>query len=63
MSILLSEAFHDCVNECCDEHHLCRFWTRIGECSKNPNWMLPNCAKSCATKTGRNFSVKVDSNR
>ncbi|KAL1235379.1 putative tyrosinase-like protein [Trichinella spiralis] len=30
-----------------DKHIKCLFWSLIGECDKNPFWMLPNCQKSC----------------
>jgi prolyl 4-hydroxylase len=32
---------------CKDNHELCSFWSSLDECSKNPNYMLVNCAKSC----------------
>ncbi|XP_025079726.1 uncharacterized protein LOC112555506 [Pomacea canaliculata] len=36
--------------ECVDIHPNgaeCRRWAEIGECTKNPKWMIPNCRKSC----------------
>ncbi|KRY76938.1 putative tyrosinase-like protein tyr-3 [Trichinella pseudospiralis] len=33
--------------QCIDKHIKCLFWSLIGECDKNPFWMLPNCQKSC----------------
>ncbi|KRX58731.1 putative tyrosinase-like protein tyr-3 [Trichinella sp. T9] len=33
--------------QCTDKHIKCLFWSLIGECDKNPFWMLPNCQKSC----------------
>lgn len=30
-----------------DHHESCEFWASIGECSKNPNYMLNYCAPSC----------------
>ncbi|KAK6644309.1 hypothetical protein RUM43_000576 [Polyplax serrata] len=35
------------TGECEDNHRFCSYWSRRGECSKNPNWMLANCKKSC----------------
>ncbi|XP_068085156.1 hatching enzyme 1.2-like [Anabrus simplex] len=32
---------------CSDNNRFCRYWARIGECQKNPTWMLVNCANSC----------------
>jgi glutathione peroxidase-family protein len=30
-----------------DHHESCEFWASVGECTKNPNYMLSNCAPSC----------------
>jgi len=30
-----------------DEHEHCSFWASIGECKKNPNFMLKGCRRSC----------------
>lgn len=35
------------TSDCEDNHELCGFWSKRNECSKNPNWMLVNCKKSC----------------
>jgi len=32
---------------CEDKNQQCSSWAERGECSKNPAYMLPNCAKSC----------------
>ncbi|XP_065060849.1 zinc metalloproteinase nas-15-like isoform X2 [Rhopilema esculentum] len=32
---------------CVDNHSYCSYWASIGECQKNPNYMLTNCKKSC----------------
>ncbi|GAB1600374.1 zinc metalloproteinase nas-13-like [Argonauta hians] len=34
-------------NTCKDSHKLCKLWSNLGECSKNPTWMLVNCKLSC----------------
>ena len=35
-------------SSCTDEHGgACEYWANIGECQKNPNFMLTRCAKSC----------------
>lgn len=36
-------------DSCVDNHKWCSFWAGIGECSKNPAYMTPNCKKSCKT--------------
>jgi glutathione peroxidase-family protein len=30
-----------------DTHDNCAYWASIGECTKNPGYMLTNCKKSC----------------
>ena len=32
---------------CTDSDKRCSAWAKIGECTKNPLWMGPNCRKSC----------------
>ena len=32
---------------CKDQHERCEYWANMGECDKNPNYMLDKCAKSC----------------
>jgi glutathione peroxidase len=32
-----------------DTNEQCSHWAEIGECDKNPAYMLPNCASSCGT--------------
>ena len=32
---------------CTDNRQACGWWSRIGECQKNPGYMLKNCKKSC----------------
>ena len=34
-------------DDCVDTHENCKFWAELGECGKNPNYMLTNCAVSC----------------
>jgi glutathione peroxidase len=35
------------ANEAVDSNENCEFWASVGECSKNPNYMLKFCTKSC----------------
>ncbi|KRZ75308.1 putative tyrosinase-like protein tyr-3 [Trichinella papuae] len=37
------------TQQCKDENSLCLLWAIIGECTKNPYWMKPNCQRSCNT--------------
>ena len=30
-----------------DLHSDCGLWAGVGECEKNPPWMIPNCCVSC----------------
>ncbi|TMS40188.1 hypothetical protein L596_006599 [Steinernema carpocapsae] len=36
-----------CLGPCCDDHSNCFGWADMGECTRNPNWMLPHCPVSC----------------
>ena len=33
-----------------DLNENCKYWAEIGECSKNPSYMLQSCKKSCKQK-------------
>ena len=33
-----------------DQNENCGFWASVGECDKNPNYMLKSCAESCNGK-------------
>jgi glutathione peroxidase len=35
-----------------DENESCSYWAEIGECEKNPNFMLQSCQQSCAQLGG-----------
>ncbi|KRX98532.1 putative tyrosinase-like protein tyr-3 [Trichinella pseudospiralis] len=37
------------TQQCKDKNSLCLLWAIIGECTKNPYWMKPNCQRSCNT--------------
>ena len=32
---------------CVDKYESCDLWSKVGECSNNPSYMLQNCKKSC----------------
>jgi len=40
----------------------CSSWANSGECDRNPDWMLPNCAKSC-NKINNDTAPKQDLNQ
>ncbi|RCN35544.1 shTK domain protein [Ancylostoma caninum] len=35
-----------------DRHDLCKFWTSIGECQSNKDWMEDHCPVSCSVCNG-----------
>lgn len=41
------EEKQDYENSCNDLNSQCEFWSGLGECDKNPRYMLYQCAKSC----------------
>ena len=50
---------------CTDKHERCAFWSKIGECDRNPRYMHSTCAASCGTCGDRCFKqfakeMKVD---
>lgn len=38
--------------ECEDVHEQCGYWSSVGECDSNPNYMHTHCRKSCGTCAG-----------
>lgn len=40
------------LSYCHDNHNNCQYWASIGECSKNPGYMLHNCKRSCGQCSG-----------
>ena len=50
MHLEFSNCVVDSLPEVCSDKHdakACLEWAKIGECSKNPDWMNNNCKKSC----------------
>ncbi|KAK0393066.1 hypothetical protein QR680_000039 [Steinernema hermaphroditum] len=45
--MLFTDGQQRCLGHCCDETPSCFPWAEIGECARNPNWMLPHCPVSC----------------
>ena len=43
-----------------DSDENCGFWAENGECEKNPNYMIQNCAKSCSQMTSNTFESFYD---
>ena len=51
------EEVKDCAamsSPCKDENKNCKYWAGIGECAKNPNYMVDKCQKSCDSCYCRN---------
>lgn len=42
--------------QCADKDTRCKSWAEAGECTSNPNYMIPNCKKSCNKCAGRDTS-------
>lgn len=36
-----------CVQALANNHKDCEFWAKVGECTKNPNYMLTQCSLAC----------------
>ena len=56
IQIVTLKSLHPMSNICCnivgdtglqDDNEKCPGWADVGECAKNPNYMLVYCKKSC----------------
>ena len=56
IQIVTLKSSHPMSNICCnivgdtglqDDYEKCPGWANVGECAKNPNYMLVYCKKSC----------------
>ena len=56
IQIVTLKSSHPMSNICCnivgdtglqDDNEKCPGWANVGECAKNPNYMLVYCKKSC----------------
>lgn len=45
--VIFAEEKEEEDESCVDTHELCAFWASVDECTKNPNYMLKSCPKSC----------------
>jgi len=43
-----------------DRNKNCEYWAGVGECKKNPDYMLQNCCESCSGGTTSNCANKND---
>ena len=43
--------------DCADSHEKCNYWSSVGECENNPNWMLKNCEVSCNSCQGNKIVI------
>lgn len=48
-----------CSKKIIDKNAYCGYWASIGECYRNPNYMLNNCSKSCNTGKSDNYVFNV----
>ena len=47
-------------NDCKNNHLDCDYWAGIGECDKNPSYMLIHCMKSCnVCENQGKYSLKI----
>ena len=46
------------VDECVDRHPECNRFVSLGECEKNPGWMIINCASGCEACHLRDAKVR-----
>ena len=51
------------ADDCVDSHDNCQYWSTIGECEQNPNYMLANCKHSCKICTAAYDDVDDNSTR
>ncbi|CAD5212435.1 unnamed protein product [Bursaphelenchus okinawaensis] len=47
----------DAPGVCADKHDLCKFWSSIGECESNKDWMAINCKISCDKCNGSTICI------
>jgi prolyl 4-hydroxylase len=47
--VMVDPAYEKVRGLCKFDNELCTYWSAIGECDKNPNYMRHNCAPSCKT--------------
>ncbi|XP_022808804.1 zinc metalloproteinase nas-15-like [Stylophora pistillata] len=40
---------YKCSGDCVDRNQYCRQWASQGYCYSNPDYMIPNCKRSCGT--------------
>ena len=49
------------VDKSINHHESCDFWASVGECSKNPNYMLNYCAPACQKAEEANLNSITES--
>lgn len=61
---LIEEINEDNFNSefCTDSDDNCKYWASVGECEKNPNYMLYNCRKSCNTCFNSKYNLFNNNN-
>ncbi|CAB9511391.1 prolyl 4-hydroxylase [Seminavis robusta] len=43
----MKESVYAKKDQCRNKHRGCSHWSLLGECEKNPRWMLEDCAPAC----------------
>lgn len=45
--VLSDSSYRNVYKDCVNKNRLCAFWAYIGECPKNPDYMVSNCILAC----------------
>ena len=51
------------LSQCADRHDQCKGFASVGECERNPGWMVINCPRSCDSCDLLDHRVRCDRNR
>lgn len=51
------------LSQCSDRHEQCKGFATMGECERNPGWMVINCPNSCNSCELLDHKVRCDRNR
>mmetsp|Transcript_10870 Transcript_10870/g.16222 ORF Transcript_10870/g.16222 Transcript_10870/m.16222 type:complete len:213 (+) Transcript_10870:150-788(+) len=45
--VLVDPLYHNVAIQCMNTNELCAYWAQLGECEKNPSYMLRGCKLAC----------------